>query len=115
MKPSAKQLTDIFDYLPEQDRKTLCEFAEFLKSRAPEPEPQIHEPLDIPRPDEESVVAAIRRLKQTYPMLPQKTLLNETSNHMMAHMMQGKPAMDVIDELEQLFAEKFEQFMGRRD
>jgi hypothetical protein len=115
VKPSAKHLTDIFEYLPEQDRKTLCEFAEFLKSRAPEPEPEIHEPLEIPRPEEESVVAAIRRLKQTYPMLPQKALLNETSNHMMAHMMQGKPAMDVIDELEQLFAEKFEQFMGRRD
>lgn len=113
MKPSAQHLMEIFEYLPEQDRKTLCEFAEFLKSRAPEP--KIQEPLNIPRPEEESVVSAIRRLKQTYPMLSQKALLNETSNHMMAHMMQGKSAIDAIDELEQLFAEKFEQLMGRSD
>ena len=112
MKPSAKSLADIFDYLPEKDQNTLFEFAEFLKSRAPVPAPDVTEPLGIPRPEEESVVAAIRRLKQNYPMLLQQELLNETSNFMMQHMMQGKASIEVIDELELLFETKFTQFVG---
>lgn len=115
MKPSAKSLTELFEYLPEKDQQTLFEFAEFLKSRAPEPESQHVEPLGIPRPQEESVVGAIKRLKQNYPMLKQKELLHETSSHMMSHVMNGKPAMEVIDELERLFEEKFMQIMGDRD
>ena len=115
MNPSAKSLADIFEYLPEKDQHTLYEFAEFLKSRAPEPKAEVTEPLGIPRPEEESVVAAIKRLKQNYPMLKQKELLNETSNHMMQHMMQGKAAADVIDELELLFETKFQQISGEED
>ena len=115
MEPSAKSLAEIFEYLPEEDQRTLFEFAEFLRSRAPEPDPVLHEPVGIPRPAEESVVAAIKRLKQNYPMLKNKELLHETSNHMMAHMMQGKPAVEVIDELELLFEARFKQMMGIDD
>lgn len=112
MKASAKLLADIFDYLPEKDQQTLFEFAEFLKSRAPEPEPEITEPLGIPRPEEESVVSAIKRLKQNYPMVQHKEMLNETSEFMMQHMMQGKPATDVIDELEVLFEIRYKRTIG---
>lgn len=115
MKPSAKILAEIFDYLAEKDQQTLFEFAEFLKSRAPEPDSAVKEPLGIPRPDEESVVSAIKRLKQNYPMLQQKELLHEVSSHMMAHMMQGKSAIDVINELEGLFETKFKQAIGADD
>lgn len=115
MQPSAKLLTEIFDYLPEKDQQTLCEFAEFLKSRAPEPESEHVEPLGIPRPDEESVVSAIKRLKQNYPMITQKELLHETSDFMMQHVMQGKPAGDVIDELEILFETKFKMIIGTKE
>lgn len=112
MQPTAKALTDIFEYLPEKDQQTLFEFAEFLKSRAPEPEAAVTEPVGIPRPQEESVVAAIKRLKQNYPMISQRDLLHETSDFMMQHMMQGRPAMEIIDELECLFESKFRQLMG---
>ena len=115
MKPSAKSLSDIFDHLPEKDQQTLFEFAEFLKSRAPEHEPVMVEPLGIPRPEDESVVAAIKRLKLNYPMLKQKELLHEVSNHMMAHMMQGKAAPDVIDDLEALFETKYKLLVGEDD
>ena len=107
MNAAAKKLAEIFDYLPEQDQKTLMEFAEFLKSRAPVPRPVISEPLDIPRPDEESVISAIKRLKETYPMVEQSMLFNETSDLMMQHMMQVRKAGEIIDELEVLFEEKF--------
>lgn len=112
MQPSVKTLTEIFEYLPEKDQHSLLEFAEFLKSRAPEPEPAILEPLGIIRPEEESVVGAIKRLKKNYPMLSQKTLLNETSDFMMQHMMQGRAAVDIIDELELLFETKFQLLKG---
>ena len=107
MKPSPQSLASIFKDLPEKDQIILFEFAEFLKSRAPEPTTKITEPLGIPRPEGESVVAAIKRLKKNYPMVSQKEMLNETSEFMMQHMMQGKPAPDVIDELEVLFESKF--------
>ena len=112
MIPSAQSLTSIFENLPEQDQNTLFEFAEFLKSRAPEVADKITEPLGISRPDEESVVAAIKRLKKNYPMVSQKALLNETSELMMQHMMQGKVAADVIDELELLFENKYKIAIG---
>ncbi|MCW9046758.1 MAG: Crp/Fnr family transcriptional regulator [Gammaproteobacteria bacterium] len=107
MTPSVQSLTSIFENLPEKDQNTLFEFAEFLKSRAPEPSSKVTEPLGILRPEEESVVAAIKRLKENYPMVSQKALLNETSELMMQHMMQGKASADVIDELELLFENKF--------
>ena len=112
MSASAKALAEIFENLPEEDRETLFAFAEFLKARAPEPEAAILEPLGLVRPEQESVVAAIKRLKQNYPMVSQKTLLNETSDCMMQHMMQGKPAEDVIDDLEAIFEQKFQQLKG---
>lgn len=108
MQPSAKQLADIFDYLPEHDQKTLFEFAEFLKSRAPVPVSEIIEPVDIPRPEKESVVSAIKRLGETYPMVDRRHLFNETSDLMMQHMLKGRAADEIIDELEVLFVEKYE-------
>ena len=112
MKPSAQSIASIFEDLPEKDQNTLFEFAEFLKSRAPEPALKITEPLGIPRPEDESVVAAIKRLKKNYPMILQKELLNETSEFMMQHMMQGKVAKDVIDEMEALFEQKYKASIG---
>ena len=115
VKPSAKILAEIFDYLPDNDQQTLFEFAEFLKSRAPEPASEIKDPLGIPRPEEESVVSAVKRLKKNYPMLKQKELLHEVSSHMMDHMMKGKIAVEVIDDLEDLFETKFKQMTGIED
>jgi len=113
--PSVQSLTSIFEGLPEKDQSTLFEFAEFLKSRAPDPALKITEPLGISRPEEESVVAAIKRLKKNYPMVAQKALLNETSELMMQHMMQGKESADVIDELELLFENKFKIAVGNTE
>jgi len=112
LKPSSQSLASIFEDLPEKDQTTLFEFAEFLKSRAPEPASKITEPLGLLRPEEESVVSAIKRLKKNYPMVSQKEMLNETSEFMMQHMMQGKSAPDVIDELELLFESKYKIAVG---
>ena len=107
----SQHLSKIFSELPAVEQKTLLDFAEFLQSRAPPIKSVSLEPLPIPRPAEESVVAAIRRLNQTYQMIERSTLLNETSDLMMQHILRGRAARDIVDELELLFNKRFEVFV----
>ncbi len=108
-----KRLAELFASLPEAEQKSLLDFAEFLAERAgPVASPHPQEPLDIPRPEEESVVAAMKRLRETYPMIDTSKLLHEASSLMGEHMMQGRPAPEVIDDLEQLFERYYEKHKG---
>lgn len=108
--PDQRSLLDSYLALAESDRSTLLAFAEFLVSRPgrsmPEPavpaQPTVLNP--IPRPSSETVIGAIKRLSETYPMIDRKELLTESSSLMSAHIMQGRAASAVIDELEALFA-----------
>nr|WP_236717268.1 Crp/Fnr family transcriptional regulator [Acidihalobacter prosperus] len=100
----------LFDALPEADRRTLIAFAEFLAERAPKPEPVAAAPVPHPRPEKESVVKAVRRLAATYPMLDKAKMLNQTSALMAQHVMQGRDAVEVIDELEVLFETHYLQY-----
>ncbi len=103
------RLLACFRRLDEGGRQTLLEFAEFLAAKAPTPEPEaVPEPLPIERPTEESVVKAIKRLTATYPMVERGELLNEISALMAQHVMQGRPAVEVIDELEIVFRRRYE-------
>ena len=74
--PGERQLLEIYRSLGPGDRATLQAFAEFLRQRAssavdatPTLTVEIPEPAAIPRPPGESVVAGLKRLSQTYPML----------------------------------------------
>ncbi len=111
MTPDKKKLLRLFDDLEDSDRATLLDFAEFLQSRirAPNDIPKI--PKDIPRPPTESVIGAIKRLTATYPMIEQALLLNDTSVLMSAHLMEGRPAKAVIDDLEGLFSRHYEAWL----
>ena len=119
--PAQRRLLDLFDRLNEPDRATLTAFAEFLAGRAEtqeQPAAQPSRPLEpeqIPRPPKESVVGAIKRLTKVYPMLPREALLNETSDLMSAHVLQGRPAADVINELESLFREHYDRYRKQWD
>ncbi|WP_320416442.1 Crp/Fnr family transcriptional regulator [Candidatus Vondammii sp. HM_W22] len=96
----------------EQEKRSLLAFAAFLSQQETVETPAkagIPEPQLIPRPDEESVVSAIKRLSVSYSMLDRSTLLTETSSLMTAHIMHGRSAMDVIDELETLFISYYEE------
>ncbi len=106
-----ENLLNLFRELPAADQASLLAFAEFLRSRAGgvalirsarEPAP-VPEPVEIPRPEAESVVKAVKRLAQTYPMLDKSTMLNDTSTLVMQHVIQGRDAVEVIDELEIVF------------
>lgn len=114
-----RRLLRIVAELGEQDRESLLAFAEFLaagRGREKEQE-QIEtghpaEPKPMPRPETESVVAAIKRLSETYHMLDRSLLLTDTSSLMTAHVMKGREAPDVIDELEELFARQYREYLS---
>jgi len=68
------------------------------------------QPLSIPRPENESVIAAIKRLSQTYPMLDKSRLLNETSA-IVTGIVQNRNVAELIDELEHIFARHYQIFL----
>ena len=116
-----KRLAEIVKRLPATQAAGLLEFAEFLLIRhggadaeaiSNVTSAEIPAPLDIPRPAEESVVKAVKRLRATYPMLDARKLLNETSAIMTQHVMQGRDKIEVIEELEILFRTHYEKLVG---
>lgn len=113
-KTSLKHLQHLFERLPSVQQAQLVEYAEFLAERY-QGDREIAEPVALPRPQNESVIAAMKRLRQTYPMLDPENLLNETSALMSEHMLQGKPASDVIDDLERLFNRHYEKLQTSTD
>lgn len=106
----SRRLAEIAAKLPDEQQRTLLQFAEFLLAQLPEAEDlPLPEPKDIPRPEQESVIKAMRRLSETYFMLERGPLLNETSALMAQHVMHGRSAVEVIDELEVVFARQYEK------
>jgi len=110
--PEQQRLLKIFRKLGKDAQQSLSDYAEFLLQRDSEDEAspaESPEPADIPRPHSETVVAAMRRLSQTFHMLDKDELLHEASDLMSAHIMQGRPAEQVIDELERVFRRRYER------
>lgn len=110
MKSSNKKLLSLYRSLNAADQQTLLAFAEFLLAReAASGIPRaLPEPVLSPRPEKESVVGALKRLSASYPMLDKAKMLDQTSALVAQHVMQGRPAPEVIDELELVFIHHFE-------
>jgi hypothetical protein len=106
----SKKLLRLFRELSPARQGALLEYAEFLAGRDASEGLNVvpQEPLSIPRPEQESVVKAIQRLMASYPMLDRNKLLHETSAQMSRHVIQGIPAVEVIDELEMIFRRQYE-------
>ncbi len=109
-----RRLLRLYRGLDTESRRTLLNFAECLAQRAggahasdATAQPPVSEPALEERPARESVVAAIKRLRRGYPMLDSDTMLQETSALMAQHVLQGRDAASVIDELEALFAARY--------
>jgi len=120
-----EKLIQYFSVLSDGHKKLVLEFMEFLGSKYPNtsqseasveiknepegiPESTFSEPELMPRPESESVIAAIKRLSQSYPMLNKEKLFDKTSTLMTAHIMQGRDVVEVIDEIELVFREQYE-------
>ncbi|HHH43795.1 MAG TPA: Crp/Fnr family transcriptional regulator [Gammaproteobacteria bacterium] len=117
MDQQQEKLLGLIGQLSAADRDTLASFAEFLLSRsgtgmapasaAVPAAREIPEPEAIPRPQDERVVAAVKRLSKSYFMLDKSKMLGATSDLVTQHIMQGRDAAEIIDELEQVFAEQY--------
>lgn len=109
LKSRENKLLNLFRRLGSGEQDSLLDFAEFLSVRGVDRAPTVMEPLSIPRPESESVVSAMKRLTKTYPMLETKDLFTQASSLMTQHVMRGREALEIIDELEQLFREHYEK------
>ena len=122
MSATDQHLMTIYRQLGDEDRCTLLAFAEFLLQRnrtavpaaAPAPAP-LPEPETLPRPVQESVVAALKRLARTYPMLDKKEMLSATSDLVARHILEGTAATQVIDRLEEIFAARYRKLKKDRN
>ena len=116
MATTEKHLLQLFSQLAAVDQATLLAFAEFLCSRSSPAaavacnKPQeIPEPEQIERPAEESVVGCLKRLAKTYPMLDKTRMLKATSDLVATNIMKGGDTAAVIDELERIFHDHYEE------
>ena len=110
-----RQIIKLFKSLDTTNQEALLAFGEFLQTRANSSDSDDQsvdvvacEPVDIPRPEEESVIKAIKRLSATYPMVDKETILHPISNLMTSHIIQGRKASEVIDDLQALFLSEYE-------
>jgi hypothetical protein len=114
-----KKILGILERLSAADQQSVTSFAEFLLSRAQSDTAvspsasttavDIPEPELVPRPKDERVVAAVKRLSKAYFMLDKSKMLGVTSDLVTQHILQGREAADVIDELEKVFADHYRQ------
>ncbi len=117
MNKTETKLLNFFSDLDKNDQSSVLSFAEFLLNKAKQEGRLIvvDQPVDIVRPEEERVVAAIKRLSATFPMLKKNSMLNETAALMSEHILKGRAAKDVIDELESLFKARYKEFCLQRE
>ena len=114
----AEAILSVLEQLSAADKAAVHSFAEFLAQRAGRetqsqraaPVPVVvPSPEAIPRPDDEKVVAAVKRLSKTYFMLDKTKMLGVTSELVTQHIVQGRDAVEVIDELERVFQEHYRE------
>lgn len=120
-----QQLQHCWMALTPQNQLSVLAFAEFLQARQPvssvsPPAADIStpamavttsaQPLPIPRPEQEGVIAAVKRLSATYPMLNKNAMLNDTSELVGQHVMSKRDAAEVITELEAVFQQAYRQW-----
>lgn len=119
--PDQRSLLENYRQLDQSDQASLRAFAEFLVSRSGNSEqcddiaPGPLAPKPIPRPKHETVIGAIKRLSETYYMIDRQDMLTETSSLMSAHIMHGRVASAVIDDLEALFVTHYKRHNGGVD
>ena len=100
-------------HLDGKHQQAVVDYATFLVQQY-----KIQTPLEaglkpkvIARPEQETVIGAIKRLKITYYMIDSDTLLDETSSLMGHHILRGREASAVINELQSIFQVKYEKYL----
>jgi hypothetical protein len=113
-KRDEEKLLQWFRRLPDAQARSLLDYAHFLNEQHGA-HPDSLTLQDIPRPEDETVISAIKRLRSTYPMLDPSHLLAETSELMNKHLLQGEEAGKVIDDLEMLFQTHYKTILEKQE
>jgi hypothetical protein len=108
---SSKELIDLYEAMDDERKLSLCDFADFLYAKAGPVVKEIPPPEDVPRPEQETVVGAVKRLKTKYHMVESMTVFSAASSLMTDHMVKGRDVVEVIDEMEVLFEEAYKNLL----
>lgn len=108
---SSNDLISLYEQLDDERKRSLSDFANYLLEQGGPAIKDIPEPDEIPRPAEETVVGAIKRLKVKYHMIESMSVFSAASSLMTEHMMNGRDAVEVIDEMEALFEDAYQKLV----
>ncbi|PCJ87206.1 MAG: Crp/Fnr family transcriptional regulator [Thiotrichaceae bacterium] len=108
---SSIALTDLYEAMDDQRKQSLSDFADFLYAQADPISKEIPPLEDILRPETETVVGAIKRLKSTYPMIGSMKVFSAASALMTEHMVNGRNVVEVIDDMEVLFVNAYDEML----
>ncbi len=108
---SSTALTDLYEAMDDQRKQSLSDFADFLYAQADPISKEVPQPENISRPETETVVGAIKRLKLTYPMIGSMKVFSAASSLMTEHMVNGRNVIEIIDEMEVLFVNAYDEML----
>lgn len=108
---NSKELIDLYEAMDDERKLSLGDFADFLYAKAGPVVKEIPPPEDVPRPEQETVVGAVKRLKTKYHMVESMTVFSAASSLMTDHMVKGRDVVEVIDEMEVLFEEAYKKLL----
>ncbi len=104
-------LVELYEAMDDERKRSLCDFADFLYARAEPISKEIPAPEEVPRPSQETVVGAVKRLKTKYHMVESMTVFSAASALMTDHMVKGRDVAEVIDEMELLFEDAYQELL----
>ncbi|MBF0182951.1 MAG: Crp/Fnr family transcriptional regulator [Magnetococcales bacterium] len=111
------RLLAAWEKLGREEQRNLRLFAEFLVQQsggAGQSKEIPQEPLPIAKGENESAVAAMKRLKKSYPMIEADFSLLESASQLLLKRIMGTPDAEVIGELETLFASRYQEWKTNR-
>jgi len=108
---SSQALIDLYESMDDERKLSLCDFADFLYTKADPVSKEIPAPENVPRPQEETVVGAVKRLKIKYHMVESMSVFSAASTLMTDHMVKGRDVTEVIDEMELLFENAYDKLI----
>jgi len=108
-----QDLINLYEAMDDERKKSLCDFADFLYAQAEPVSKIIPPPEDSTRPEKETVVGAVKRLKVQYFMVESMKVFSDASTLMTDHMVKGRDVIEVIDEMEILFADAYKKMLTK--
>lgn len=110
---SSKKLIALYESLDKDRQHSLSDFADFLLAKSGPVLKEVPQPDDILRPETETVVGAVKRLKLKYHMVESMSVFSAASALMTDHMVKGRDVVEVIDEMETLFFDEYNKMLDK--